>query len=159
MDLLTIPAVLISLGAILGGVVVGVFYIIGLFGGAKEKNRRDGEDAQAFVINSFKEKIEVLEAKVAAQDVLIKDNAKKLDQLIGENKILKDTLQGRDAETQRFQNMGFEVMSKTLPIMMERINTTNRNVEMLYKAIEKHLSLMEKQQKVTITTEGIPSTL
>jgi len=92
---------------------------------------------------------------LAEQATQILELSNQLHQLIGENKILKDLLQGRDENTQHVQQMGIEVMTKTVPLLVATTTKTNENVERLAEAIEKHLVQMAKKQVVTVTTQPI----
>ncbi len=163
--LLSLPAVIVAFGIIAAGVVLGALYLVGIIGKARDEKTKFKDDKQlaadnavSFVINALKEQITVLEKKVREQEANLRDMNLKLATLSGENKNLKDLLLGKDEETKKFQNMGVEVMTKTVPILMETTTKTNQNVERLAKAIEKHLIQMERKQTVTVTTGGIPTT-
>lgn len=88
--LLAIPAVLITIGAVIGGTITGFFYFIGLFGKAKSQNTKQAEDANQYVIKSLQQKVQVLEDTLLIQQKAIAENTKELVILKGENKTLQE---------------------------------------------------------------------
>lgn len=150
------PVTVLSVLGILGGVISGLLYLIGVFGSTRQHSKKDNlkiaKDAADFVTDSLEKKVKVLEQALTDQAKQILDMSNQLHQLIGENKILKDLLQGRDENTQLVQQLGMDVMTKTVPLLVETTTKTNENVERLAEAIEKHLVQMGKKQVVTVTT-------
>lgn len=149
-----IPVVNIeSISAVIAviGAFFGIFgYSIASFLKGKSAGSTAANEATEFVINSLKEQIAILKVKVDQQEEATKTNAQRIDALVKENHLLREVLQGRDAETQKFQQQGFDVMNKVIPEMLKMTMNTNQNVEQLYKAIEKHLSHMED---ITLPTD------
>lgn len=156
---LGLPTSIVGIGTIIVFIFLGIFYVIGLFNNARDKQQKISDDkaiaaenATTFVITALKEQISVLEKKVQDQSSQINDMALRLESLSGENKSLKDLLLGKDDETKKFQAMGVEVMTKVVPQLMNTTRETNLNVTKLYRAIEKHLAVIEKGRIVTVTT-------
>jgi predicted RNase H-like nuclease (RuvC/YqgF family) len=134
---LSIPAVLVAIGTIIGGVIIGFFYFIGLFGSTKRTFTKEAEEANKYVIESFKQKMEVLESRVTELD-------QKVTALQIENKSLRDVLQGKDEQTKNFQEKGFiafQQLENTLAIS----SVNHEDIEKLYKLIERLIQNIEKK--------------
>ena len=86
--------------------------------------------------------VEKLEKEVSVLKAQQSQNTITLAKLGNENSFLKEILQGRDKDTQEFHRKGFVAISHTDEILA-LTRTTNKNVESLLRAIEKHLSIME----------------
>jgi len=116
------PVTVLAVLGILGGVISGLLYLIGVFGNTKDKNRKDdiktAKDAADFVTDSLEKKVKILEQNLVDQGQQITELSNQLHQMIGENKILKDLLQGRDENTVRFQQLGMEALTKTMPLFV-----------------------------------------
>lgn len=162
---IALPAALFAIGIILGGAVIGFLYLFGVFGQAKSKDIKSAKDAADFVIEALKEKIAILEQKIIDTGTSLVETNKRLDTLQVENTSLKEVLQGRDKTTQEYQaeaRKTFAVADQVFKGVTEsnlKIDKVNKNVERLATAIEKHLTYMEKQQTVTVTTGGIENPL
>lgn len=141
MDILGIPTLVISIGAIIGGVIVGIFYLIGLFGKIRRSNNEDANEANEFVIKSLKEKIEILQQQMLdATNNLIATN-KRLDELQHENRLLREILQGKDSITQQYYQAGYESMTT----IKDLVEITKSNHDIL-------VEIRNSQPSITTTT-------
>ena len=136
--------------------IVSIISLVGIGGFLIFSKTRKGiteasAKADDRLIGLLQGQVNALEKKVAEQSALIQENRMKLEALISENKTLKEIFQGRDEATQKFQKMGFEVMQVAIPQLINMTTETNKNVEKLYKAIEKHLVVMESTVKPETT--------
>ena len=147
------PATILTILGILGGVIVGVLYLVGIFGDTKKKYQKDdlkvARDTANFVIEALEKKVTILEGTVAEQSKQIKDLSIQIHQLIGENKTLKDLLQGRDMASQEIRKMQLKTMNETLPYLVTTTTKTNENVERLAEAIEQHLVQMAEKRPIS----------
>lgn len=137
-QILFIPGALIAGGAILGGIIVGLLYVVGIFGSTKKSNTKEAEQANEYVIQALKEKIEVLEQKVEEGSTRLQETNKRLDLLQGENQSLRDVLQGKDAATKEYRAEVQKTMVRAEQIL-NLTQQTHQNVERLYQVIEKFL--------------------
>jgi hypothetical protein len=136
---LGIPAILLSLGALIGGAITGLLYLVGVFGKSRGQSAREANDASDYVIKSFREKIEVLEQKVAEQAEELRQMSTRLEILISENKTLREVLQGRDQETKELQTGGLKAIQQTGQILQVTMEN-NQQIKNLYELLAKHFA-------------------
>lgn len=136
---LGLPALLLSLGAIIGGAITGILYLVGVFGKNRGQSAKEANDASDFVIKSFREKIEVLEQKVADQAEELKQMSVRLEILISENKTLREVLQGRDQDSQALQEGGLKAIQQTGQILQVTMEN-NQQIKNLYELLAKHFA-------------------
>lgn len=129
--------------------VISLFLVSGilLFSKTRKGVSEASNKADDRLIGLLQGQVNALEKKVTEQAALIQENSLRLEVLMSENKTLKEIFQGRDEATQKFQKLGFETMNEVVPLLVKTTNETNKNVEKLYKAIEKHLMVMENTSK------------
>lgn len=120
--------------AAVGAVVLGgIFALINV--GNKELKGRNNEldNAEGRLIDTLRGQVEALDRKVKEQGAIIEEMKKQMDSLVSENATLNKVLQGRDVET-------VESIKRTKEIL-EISKQTSKNIEKLYKVIEKYLSI------------------
>lgn len=137
---------------IIGLFAVGFVGIYGIFN-QKFKDKRTEEDTLEERIRAlYQEENKAQNAKI--QDLLSKVELfeKQIATLISENKVLKDIFQGKDQQSVEFQKQGFmaikkaETMYKMIAENNKEIKQTNKNIERLAVAIEKHLDIRETKE-------------
>lgn len=134
MDYLSIIAVIVPAVAL-----VVIFYKYGTNKAAKESN-----EILRGLIDDQRDEILKLREKLHGHGNDIQNLQLSLGKLTGENKTLRELLQGRDENTVLFQKQGFEAMKRSEEIFKLSMET-NKNVEKLYRVIEKYLNIMEKK--------------
>ena len=118
--------------AAIGTVVIGgILALLGI--GNKELKGRTTEldTAEGKLIDTLKGQVEALDRKVTEQASMIDEMKKQMDSLVNENITLNKVLQGRDVET-------VESIKRTKEIL-DISKQTSKNIEKLYKVIEKYL--------------------
>jgi hypothetical protein len=116
---------LLDIATLIGIVIFGVFAVIGWFDKAKRATEKEADQTEEKVIQLLKEQVAALETKVNLQAQLLDETTRKLDQLVTENRTLKDVLQGRDKTAMEYQTAGREAMKKG-----EEILTLVQNIKL-----------------------------
>lgn len=131
---------------------VGGVALYGVFNQKYKDKQNEETDLEDRIRSLYKEENKVQEDKI--KDLLNRVDIfeKQIEKLISENKILKDIFQGRDGQTIEFQKQGFLAMKQANEMHMllieqkevslqnrKEIEQTNKNIERLAQAIEKHL--------------------
>lgn len=137
------------------GLAVGAYFYL-------KKAKNDGtEEAQGQSNKTLRDLVEDQNKKLVWQtnkieelEEHIKGIKKRLDSYETENNTLREILQGRDKATQEYQAEARATFKKADQIF-EIVATTHKDVERLYKAIERHLANQEKRQRVMATIEPI----
>ncbi len=80
---------------IIAAVVFGIFSLVGIINRSSRQLKKEETDTAKDVIELLSKKVDVLEAKVEELEG-------KVDSLTTENRSLRDVLQGRDGQTQKF---------------------------------------------------------
>jgi len=133
-------------------VVVGVLAIAGIFDRRTKERQKESQDLEDRVRALYKEEVTQQKTEISelrAEVANLKDRSIKME---AENQIMKELLQGRDGETIQFRERAeytMELVNKLSEIavkngsktdaVMEAVKATNKNVERLAVAIEKHL--------------------
>lgn len=139
-----LPSDLLGWVTLITADILGLFAIFGILDRAKKQQLKESQDLSREIIDSLKEKINLLEGSILGQRSELDKFRGQLIQLSAENQTMKDLLQGRDQSTLSFQTKGLETMDR-VEEMFVLVQDTNKNVERLYEAIEKHLKHLEKK--------------
>lgn len=100
-------------------------------------------------VEALSNKITSLEEDIAKQTVQIDVLKKNVVSLEEQNNILKEIFQGRDTDAVTYRSEGRLAMKKIeeiAPLVIENNHNTKealKSIDMLYKAIEKHLKNLE----------------
>ena len=124
--------IILNIGAV--GVVAmgGILALINAGDKVMKGKRAELDGAETKLINTLKSQVEALDRKVNEQYKVIDSMKEQVDSLMRENVTLNKVLQGRDVET-------IESIKRTKEIL--QISKQNsKNIEKLYKVIEKYLS-------------------
>ena len=124
-------------------VVVGVFSLIALLDRGMKQKRTDADALDKELINSLKTKAELQEERIKELETDHKASTALINQLKGENQMMKELLQGRDKATLDYQKTGLEAMAKIDKIFEVAI-TNSKNIETLTKTLTDHFSRIEK---------------
>jgi septal ring factor EnvC (AmiA/AmiB activator) len=117
---------------VLGG--AAAFYMLSDYND-KRKKKLDASDDR--LINLLQTTVAELEKKVNKQTTDIESLTKKVTALERENETLVKVLQGRDAQTQKFYEQGFESM-KTTGEIYETLTRLVEGISVLGHSIEKN---------------------
>lgn len=90
MNFLLVPATLVAIGAIIGGSLIGVLYLVGIFGKTKADQRKEAEEANQYVIKSLQQQVEELEKRVDKQREDLDSALKQIESLRKENYTLQE---------------------------------------------------------------------
>lgn len=126
-------------------VVVGFFASMYMLSDYRDKRKKKLDASDDRLITILQTTVTELEKKVNKQTTDIEGLSKKIVALERENETLIKVLQGRDAQTQKFYEQGFESMKKTDEIF--------ECMETLISAVTKLGESMEKNN--TMTTEFV----
>lgn len=125
MDFATaLPQSIIGWFSLIGVITLGGYNVWLAVFDRKKKNEEDADKASDRLIKVLKDQVDALERKVSEQETILKETKGKLDDLIHENKLLRDVLQGRDDVTGAFQNKVLDavVLHQTTAHTVERID-------------------------------------
>ena len=132
----------VLIGGVLAISVIGISYVFGLF-----KKNKDNDDDR--LINILKSTVDELERTVKKQTIDIEKLTKDVESFKTENGVLTKLLQGRDEQTQRFYEQGFEAMKitnqihDTVTTLAESMKTNNENTSRLIDLLEQHLAVID----------------
>lgn len=133
-------------------VVIGILAIAGIFDRRTKERQRESQELEDRVRALYKEEVtqqktEINELRIEVAN--LKDRSIKME---AENQLMKELLQGRDGDSVQFRERAehtMELVDKLSEIavkngsktdaVMEAVKSTNKNVERLAIAIEKHL--------------------
>lgn len=140
---------------IAGFAIAGFFAIAHLFDKNAKSQKEEFSKQEDKLRKLYQEEIGVLGKKVDEQADTIKELTKKVDTVTVENNLLKSIVTGTDDSTQKYRakaEASMELATRTHAMVLEIQKSvekngkeTLKNIERLYKAIEKHL---EKEAKV-----------
>lgn len=122
-----------------GLIAAGIFGLVAMWRQNTKKNQDEVDEIENRVIQLLKERVEALEHKTKDQETNLSQLTTKFNSLIQENKILRDVLQGKDSNFLEYQKnvlSGIKIIHEVVPI----IQTSNKNIEKLVKALDRHLS-------------------
>lgn len=137
---------LLSIGGVAVVVIVGIFYVIGLF-----KRNKDKEDDR--LINILQGTVDELEKKVNKQALDIEKLTREVHELRFENQKYIEIFQGRDAKMQEYFTKGLEAMEvvgKTHEIVSsiaDGINTSNKNMSEFMKLMGRHMDIISSKKE------------
>lgn len=117
---------------IIAAVLFGAFSFFGMFNKNSKQLRKEETDTAKDVISLLSSKVSVLEERVQELEISV-------DKLTTENHTLRDVLQGRDGETQKFYKDAYAVMEiiKHNDKISEENSKTLSKVSALLEAIVK----------------------
>lgn len=126
-------------GVIIGFVVVVLGVSAGLYmlDGFRDKKKKTSDATDDRLITLLQTTVTELEKKVNKQSTDIESLTKKVTALERENETLVKVLQGRDAQTQKFYEQGFDSMAKTTEIH-DSMKTLIESVKSLGESIVKN---------------------
>lgn len=110
--------------------ILGALSIYGFFVKTKRDSKKEADAADDRLITLLQGQVNALQTKVNTQEKTIADITEKLDQLVIENRTLRDVLQGRDAAAQAYQSKGLEAF-KTAEEVLNIVKRTESNVDRL----------------------------
>ena len=90
--------------------IAGVFVLLGRFDKERKANEEVVDRTEEKVIKLLKEQVEALERKVGEQASALETMNVRLNDLVRENKTMRDLLQGRDKSTLDYQAQGRAAM-------------------------------------------------
>lgn len=144
--LTTIPGIVISLGAILSVVVIGLLFILGLW-----KKGKNGEDDR--LIDILKSTVDALETKVNKQTTDIEALTKEVRDLKRDNEKYIEIFQGRDKETKDFYERAYKAID-TVAQTHDIITTVAESIKNTNSAMEKLIELLSKSVDVVQNIAG-----
>lgn len=131
MEILSIlPHTLLQWAGALGVIVLGVFFILGIWDKKTKEKRKEVEGSSDRLVLILQETVDELEKKVNKQSKDIEVLGQKIEALEKENEILIKVLQGRDEKTQEFYAKAFpaiETLNKTFKIIERLENKLTNN--------------------------------
>lgn len=154
-SLLALPQAWVAVGIVAGTAFTGFFSFIGVFKKEKKANTKEAEDALTFVNTAFRQKIEALEKQVKEQAGQIDDQDKRLVAIEKENILLREILQGRDAQAQEFQTKGLNTINVVVPEILNMTKATNQSVNKMAKSIDNLVQALNVQTTTTTTVTPV----
>lgn len=136
------PGTVAGWAGLLTIILVGVFALIGIFDKVRKQREEDANKVDDRLIKLLKDQIEALERRVTALDKELLETKTSLQTMQIENKTLRDVLQGRDGALQDYMKTGLSAMAEIHEVL-KLTRENGKNIERLYKAIEKHLGKLE----------------
>lgn len=121
---IALPQSIIGWFSLIGVITLGGYNVWLAVFDRKKKNEEDADKASDRLIKVLKDQVDALERKVSEQETILKETKGKLDDLIHENKLLRDVLQGRDDVTGAFQTKVLDavVFHQNTAHVVERID-------------------------------------
>ena len=152
--ILGLPSAIVYTAAIVGGIIGGGLYIASFFQKSTTTNIQTAEGALKFVNEAFEKKIAFLEQQIKDSNEKIAEQEKRLQAIEAENQLLRSVLQGRDSQTQEFQQKGLQVLAQ-VPDLVMLAQATSRNVHELKSSVEDLTKVLNTKTTVTTTTQPI----
>lgn len=99
-------------GAVTGFVIIilGIASGVYMLDGYRSKKKKEEDDAGDRLVNILQKTVTELEERIDQYDLNFTELNQKVNKLVTENKTLRDIIQGKDEETQRFYKQAFEGM-------------------------------------------------
>lgn len=156
----TTLGIIISLAGIVGTVILGILFVLGLYDTKKKERNKDVDGQEDRLINLLKETEAELNKKLAKQkeehDKQTNELTEEVHKLRGEvgelrkeNNILTEVLQGRDKQTQLFYTKAFEAM--------EIGNKSYALLEAMSKTQTELMKVLADHLKASVTINNQPT--
>lgn len=140
----------------IGIIIAGIFAFMGQWDKRSKEKQEAQDKGEDRLITILEKTVKELETKVNKQSADIETLGKRITELEEENKTLVKVLQGRDEQTQKFYEKGFEAMNKMdkmLPIVEDiKIMVDGKN-----KTIDKFIDLMQNNTNKVVEAAKIPT--
>lgn len=137
--------------------VAGLVAIYGIFDSKYKQREKEKDQQEDRIIALYKVEVGQLNERINAQDTTLQTMRTELASMSGENKLMRDLLTGRDADTAKWRTRTEESMTliseigklavangKKMDAALAGISQSSQNIERLAVSIEKHLSMTEK---------------
>ena len=141
--LATIWGGIATIGIVVGVIIAGILYIMGIFSKQKNERAKEQNAGDDRLIDILQKTVTELEKKVNKQTIDIESLTKEVHELKRDNAKYIEIFQGKDEATANFYKQGYEAMEisrKTHDIMTtvaESIKNTNENMSKLIDLISK----------------------
>lgn len=151
MDILLkdLPQWILIAGILATGIIAG----FGVFDARARARRKDENEIEDRVIKLLKEQNDELTKKIENYELKFTQIDTKVRRIEAQNQLMKEILQGSDKDSMEYRKRGTKAMEQITELgkisaengrkakaIIEAVKGTNRNIERLAKAIEKHLA-------------------
>lgn len=136
---------IIAIVVLILGVAAGVYMLEGYRSKKKEEETK-GEDR---LIDILQKTVTELDKKVTKQDTDIKELTEEVRKVKDENKLLREVLQGRDADSKEFYKQAFESIKlarethDVVTTLAKNMEVSNSNTTKLIELLGKHLEVID----------------
>lgn len=124
-------------------IVLGVFAVLSIIDRIWGKRNKELSEADDRLIELLNQQIKALEQRVVSAEGQVQAMTVRVEGLETENKLLRSVLENRDGKFQEFMDKSFDMM-EIMPKLVDMTTKTNGNVEKLIKALDRHLTNVQK---------------
>lgn len=145
MDFFSFPTDLSGWLSFISFPLLGFFALSGLWDQQRKDRQAQAHAISEELIDKLQEKVEFLEKMIEEQSTQMSQMREEILKISTENSTYKALIQGQDLESIEFRKKAEKAMQlgeKTDQLVRENkaeLMVINKNIEKLYKAIEKHL--------------------